>query len=213
MSNFADAIEPNQDLGGAVSFPISYAVEEAGQTFVYGVPVQINSTGIGTADGGVAIWDGAGLVAQIAGFSAQAANNLATTGAGAPVGFSPILGPGSVIGSYAANANQPLAVITPPMVPITDGFSYFFVAAPTTVFIGKLGTSATVTPVATTNAMNGLAFGLTKDTGNPFWYVDTNKTGANAAVRIVGLDPRDPVGTAGGHVLFVVLPAVAQIFD
>lgn len=212
MANFADAIEPNQDLGGAVSFPMEARVEEAGQTFVYGVPVQVNSTGIGTADGGVAIWDGAGLVAQIAGFSAQPANNLATTGAGAPVGFSPILGPGSTIGSYSANANQSLAVITPPMVPMVDGFTYFFVAAPTTVFIGKVGTSATVTPVATTNAMVGLAFGLTKDTGNSFWYVDTNKTGANAAVRIVDLYPLDPVGTVGGHVLFVVLNAVAQIF-
>lgn len=210
MANFADAIEPNWDLGGAVSFPIEAIVEEAGQTFVYGVPVQINSTGVGTADGGVAIWDGATLAAPggIAGFSAQPASNLATTGAGAPVGFSPILGPGSNIGSYAANANQSLAVITPPMVPMVNGLAYFFVAGPPTVFIGKLGTSVTVTPVATTNAMVGLTFGLTKDTGNSFWYVDTNKTNA---VRIVALYPLDPVGTVGGHVLFTVLPTVAQI--
>ena len=212
MANFADAIEPVQDLGGAVSFPELYLPEEAGQTFVEGTPVQVNSTGIGTADGGVAAWDGAGLVAQIAGFAAENASNLGTTGAGFPQPFSPILGPGSVIGNYAANSNQSLAVITPPMVPMSAGWITFYIAAPTTRFIAKLGTSATVTPVATSNAQVGLAFGLTKDSGNNFWYVDTNKTGASAAVRIVGLSPLEPVGTVGGHVIFVVLPAVAQIF-
>ena len=208
MASFADAIEPQQDLGGAVSFPIGYQPEEAGQTFLYGMPVQINGT-----DGGVQLWDGTTLTLGIAGFASQNAQNLGTTGAGAPVGFSPILGPGSSIGNYAppGDAAQPLAVITPPMTPMTDGFSYYFIAAPTTVFKGKIGTSATVTPIATTNQMVGLARGLTKDTGNNFWYVDNNKTGANAAVLIVALDPLDPVGTVGGHVLFVVLPATAQI--
>lgn len=206
MASFADAIEPMQDLGGALSFPMDYVVEEAGQTFLYGMPVQIAS-----GDGGAQLWDGTTLTAGIAGFAAQNAQNLATTGAGAPVGFSPVLGPGSNVGSYAANANQSLAVITPPMVPITDGFHYYYIAAPTTVFRARLGTSATVTPVATANNQKGVAYGLTKDTGNNFWYVDTNKTGANAAVRIVGFDPLDAIGTSGGHVLFVVLPAVAQI--
>jgi uncharacterized membrane protein YwaF len=97
------------------------------------------------------------------------------------------------------------------MTPITDGYNYFIVAAPTMVFRARLGTSSTVTAVATTNQQNGVAYGLTKDTGNNFWYVDTNKTGASAAVRIVGFDPLDTIGTVGGHVLFVVLPAVAQI--
>jgi hypothetical protein len=206
MASFADAIEPMQDLGGAISYPVGYQVEEAGQTFTYGVPVQVNAT-----DGGIQIWDGTTLVAGIAGFSSQPASNLGSTGLGAPVGFSPILGPGSSIGNYAANSNQPLAVITPPMVPIVDGFSYFFLPYPTTVFRARLGTSATVTPVATANNQDGLAFGLTKDTGNSYWYVDTNKTAGNAAVRIVGFDPIDPIGTVGGHVLFVVLQAVQQL--
>lgn len=211
MANFADAIEPILDLGGAISFPIAYAPEEAGQTFVEGTPVQIDSTGIGAADGGVAAWDGTGLTAQIAGIAIQNANNLATTGAGQSQPFSPVLGPGSVIGNYAANSNQPLAVITPPMVPLSDGTLGFYIALPSTRFVGKLGTSATVTPVATSNAQVGLAFGLTKDSGNNFWYVDTNKTGGTAAVRIVGLSPLEPVGTVGGHVIFTFLPAVVQI--
>jgi hypothetical protein len=207
MASFADAIEPQQDNSGALSFLMRFQVEEAGQTFLYGMPVMVN-----TADGGIQIWDGtAGAGHLISGIAAQNAQNLGTTGAGAPIGFSPVLGPGSSIGSYAANSNQPLAVITPPMVPITDGFNYFFVASPTTVFRAKVGTSSTVTPVATTQQMAGGSttsqFGLTKDTGNNFWYVDTNKTGASAVLQIVALDPLDPVGTVGGHVLFTFLPA------
>jgi hypothetical protein len=169
--------------------------------------VQVKAT-----DGGLQAWDGATLTSGIAGFMAEiVANNLGSTGSGAPAGFSPILGIGSVVGNYAANPNQPSAVITPPMVPMSDGRLRYWIAVPGTVFIGKLGTSATVTPVATAQSQVGLNFGLTKDTGNSFWYVDTNKTGASAAVQVVALSPLEAVGTVGGHVLFVVLPAVAQI--
>ena len=213
MANFADSIEPVQDLGGAISFPIQYAPEEAGQVFVEGTPVMILSTGVGAADGGVAVWDGTSLARPggIAGFAIQNANNLGTTGAGLPQPFSPVLGPGSVIGNYAANSNQALAVITPPMVPFSDGSLGFYIALPTTRFIGKLGTSATVTPSATSFAQVGLIFGLTKDTGNNFWYVDINKTAGSAAVKIEALSPLEPVGTVGGHVIFTILPAVGQI--
>lgn len=209
MPAFADAIQPYKDLGGAVSFPMDFQVEEAGQTFLAFTPVQIAA-----GDGGVQAWDGATLTAGIAGFSSQAAQNLGTTGAGAPSGFSPVLGPGSSIGNYAppGDAYQALAVITPPMTPITDGFSYYYTAAPTTRFIGLLGSSSgTPAGVATNNNQVGVAYGLTKDAASGYWYVDTNKTGASAAVRVVGLFPADPVGTVGGHVIFIVLPAVAQI--
>jgi hypothetical protein len=210
MAAFADSIQPYQDLGGAISFPMRATIEEAGQTFLAGTPVQVNGS-----DGGIQAWDGTTLTAGIAGIANQPAQNLATTGAGAPVGYSPILGPGSSIGNYVppGDSYQPLAVITPPMTPITDGTNIYFIAAPTTVFIGIIGTSSgTPAGVATTNQQVGVAYGLTKDTASGFWYVDTNKTGANAAVRIVGLYPLDPVGTVGGHVLFVFLNAVAQIF-
>src|SRR5271154_1539351 len=147
MANFADSIEPVKDLGGAISFPIEYGVEEAGQTFVEGTPVAFLAAG----DGGLAVWDGATLTPPggIAGIAQTAANNLGTLGAGLPQPFSPVLGPGSVIGNYAANSNQPLAVITPPMTPTSDGTLGFYVAAPTTIFQAKIGTSSTVTPVAT----------------------------------------------------------------
>jgi hypothetical protein len=203
MAAFADAIEPVQDLGGAVSFPIGYQVEEAGQTFVYGVPLQIS-----TVDGGVMIWDGATLTRNIIGFSAEPASNLASTGAGAPVGFSPVTGPGSVIGNYSANPNQSLAVITPPMVPTSDGFVRYYIGSAPTVFVAKLGTTGV--PTATTNQLVTTLAGLTKDASSSFWYVDTAKTNA---VQIVALDPRDPVGTVGGHVFFVLLNSVSSIFS
>jgi len=207
---FADVINPYQDLGGAVSFPMRATIEEAGQTFLLGTPVQINAS-----DGGVQAWDGTTLTAGIAGFAAQPGQNLATTGAGAPSGFSPILGPGSNVGSYAppGDSYQALAVITPPMTPITDGNNIYYVAAPTTLFIGVLGSSSgSPAAVATNNNQVGVAYGLTKEAASGLWYVDTNKTGANAAVRIVALYPLEAAGTVGGHVIFSVLNAVAQIF-
>jgi len=205
MANFADAIEPVLDLGGAISFPMQYGAEEASQTAVEGTPVQINGT-----DGGVQAWDGTTVAAGIAGFAAMNFSNLGTLGAGQAQPFSPVLGPGSVIGNYAANANQPLALITPPMVPFSDGTIGFYTAAPTTIFIGKLGNSGTVTPVATALNQRGTNLGLTKDTGNNYWYVDTAKSNA---VRIVGFSPLEAIGTVGGHVYFVILNAVAQIFQ
>src|SRR5580698_3652732 len=127
MANFAGPIEPVGNLGGAVSFQMSALIEEATQTFVAWTPVQINAT-----DGGVQAWDGTTVANAIAGFAAGNASNLATTGLGAPQGFTPVLGAGSVIGSYPANPNQPLAVITPPGVPINDGLMYFVTAVSVT---------------------------------------------------------------------------------
>ena len=205
MSNFSDAIFPVQDKGGALSFPVGYQIEEAAQTFVLGTPVQVKA-----ADGGLQAWDGATVTQGIAGITMENANNLGTTGSGAPVGFSPILGPGSVVGNYSANANQPSAVITPPMTPMSDGRLRFWLAGLGTVFIAKLGTSTSNTPVATAYSQVGTLAGLTKDPGNSYWYVDTNK---NNAVNIVALSPLETVGTVGGHVFFTFINTIIQVFD
>jgi hypothetical protein len=165
---------------------------------------------ITAADGGLAAWSGTIGSNLIAGITMENFNNLGSTGSGAPFGFSPILGPGSVVGNYSANANQPSAVITPPMTPMSDGRLRFWIASPGTVFIAKLGTSATTTPVATSQTQVGTAKGLAKDSGNNYWYVDTN---ASNVVQIVALSPLETVGTVGGHVFFVFLPsAVASIY-
>jgi hypothetical protein len=202
MANFAGPIEPVQNIGGALSFLLRRIIEEAGQTAPYGTPVTISAT-----DGGLQAWGGVTVVDNIAGFLAEGNgfSNLGTTGAGAPSGFSGVTGPGSVVGNYAANANQPLAVITPSLVPINDGRAGYYVASPTTVFVGKYGTTGSAT--ATTNQIVGTLAGLTKDTNN-YWYVDSAKTNT---VEIVGLDPRDAVGTVGGRVFFTVLASAQQI--
>jgi hypothetical protein len=207
MANFSVPIEPVANLGGAVSFPVLHIIEEASQTAPAGTPCQINGT-----DGGVQAWDGSTTTAGIAGFLIENFSNLATTGAGAPQGFSPVLGPGSTIGSYAANANQPLAVITPPGVPINDGGVSFAIAFPGTEFVAALGSSAATanTAEATANQYVGQSYGLTKD-ANGYWYVDLNKTGGSVVVRITQLDPRDAVGTVGGRVWFTVLTGAYQI--
>lgn len=210
MANFSIPIEPVQDVGGAVSFEMRRVIEESGQTAPYGTPVQINAT-----DGGLMAWAGSVVVESIAGILAEGNgfSNLGTTGVGAPQGFTPVLGAGSVVGSYAANPNQPAAVITPSLVPINDGRAGYFVASPTTVFVAKVGNAGSA--IATTNQMLGTAanqFGLTKDSNN-YWYVDTSKTGGSACVQLVGLDPRDPVGTVGGRVFFVFMTAATQILS
>jgi hypothetical protein len=203
MANFAGPIEPVQNLGGAVSFPMLAIIEESGQTFNAYTPVSINGT-----DGGVQVWNGSTITNGIAGFAAVNASNLATTGAGAPQGFTPVLGPGSVVGNYKANPNQPLAVITPSLVPINDGTIQFFVAGLATVFVGKVGTTGSA--IATTNQMVGAQFGMTLDT-NGYWYVDTAKTGASAVLQVSQLDPRDAVGTVGGRLWFTILATSQQV--
>lgn len=207
MANFSIAIEPVQNLGGALSFPVRRVVEEAGQTAPYGTPVSIN-----TSDGGLQAWNGTTVTDGIAGVLEEGSgfSNLSSTGVGAPQGFTPVLGAGSVIGSYSANPNQSLAVITPPGVPINDGRAGYFVASPTTAFVAKVGNAGSA--VATTNQLVGAQYGLTKDTNN-YWYVDTSKTGASAVLEIVALDRRDAVGTVGGRVWFVFLVAAQQVID
>ena len=204
MSNFSDAIFPVQNLGGAVSFPVGFQIEEGSQTAVLGTPVMVKA-----ADGGLQAWDGATLPG-IAGITMENFNNLGSTGLGAPTGFTPILSYGSVVGNYSANPNQASAVISPPMTPMSDGRLRFWIASPGTVFIAKIGTSTTNTPVATAYTQVGQPYGLTKDPGNNYWYVDTNKSNS---VQVVALSQLEAVGTSGGHVLFVFLPtAVATIY-
>ena len=198
-------IEPVQKLGGAVSFILRAQVEAQGQTFFAGTPVNIRAS-----DGGVIAWPGTGVGQTLAGFAAEMAANLPSTGYGAPKGFTPVLGPGSLIGSYVANPNQSLARITPPGVPMSDGRIRFWTPRPGTVFVGKLGSGGN--PIATAQTQVGTNAGLTIDTNN-YWYVDASKTttGTNACVTIVGLDPRDMPGTIGGRVWFTVLDEARQI--
>jgi hypothetical protein len=168
-------------------------IEEAAQVFLAGTPVQIAA-----GDGGLKAWDGATLTNAIAGFSKEAANNLAALGVvpSAAVNPNPQLGFGSVPFEVSAqNIARP---------PFRDGRIEFETASIDTIFSGQVG------PAQTALATDvGLQYGCTKD-GDNHWFVDKTKTGVNAVVQIVKLDPLDQSATPRG-VYFIVLPAAAQI--
>jgi hypothetical protein len=173
-------------------------IEDAGETFLKGTPVQIDGT-----SGGIKEWAGTVGTDLIAGIAAQDGSNLATTGAGAPGAFEPITGNGGAP-TFGEVPYQSDAVKLARGGPIVDGRCAFYAAAEDTVFVGQVGPAQT-----SALADVGKSYGLTKDSDG-HWYVDRTKTGANAVVKIVGLHPNDGAKLAG-RVLFVVEAADAQI--
>ena len=169
-------------------------IEEASQTFLVGVPVQIAA-----GDGGLKEWDGTTLANAIAGFSKEAGNNLAALGVAptAAVPSAQSLTFGSVpFQTSAKNIGRPL---------FNDGRIGFEVAEADNVFQGQI--NPTGQTLAATDV--GKTYGMTKDSDG-HWFVDKTKTGANAVVQIVKLDPGDRSATPRG-VYFVVLAAAAQL--
>lgn len=168
-------------------------IEEASQTFLPGTPVQIAS-----GDGGVEAWDGTTVADGIAGFCLEGGQNLAALGvqpSAAVVGPQPLTF-GSVPNEASAqNIGRPA---------FSDGRNGFEVAVADTVFRGQVGPSQSVAAVNVSKQ-----YGLTKDSDS-HWYVDTSKTGADAVVEVVRLDPADQSASPRG-VYFVVLPAAAQL--
>lgn len=141
-------------------------IEQAGQTFLIGVPVMLNAT-----TGAVQEWDGTTIANGIAGISKDYGANLTTTGVPKTL-------------TYGIVQNQPLAVNIPAGAPINDGRSGFEAAIPSTIFYGQVGPSQTA--VAADLAVPG--YGMTKDTDG-HWYVDKSKVtmGTNTVCRIVKL--------------------------
>lgn len=162
--------------------------EKAGQTFKFGTPVQINA-------GYIQAWDGATVAAGILGIAESFGLNLATNGAGAPgMPFGPITGNGA-IQTYGFVPNEPNAVNIALGTPIADGRTLYVEANLDNVFEAMFDNSngAVAADYTPTQAMIGTSagqFGLTVD-ANGFWYVDKNKTGANAVLQIVGVNPID----------------------
>jgi len=184
-------------------------LEAAGQTFLFGTPVELNSSGNTIA------WDGATLTGKILGFSETPGFNLGTAGAGAPPSFGSVGAPGSPT-TYGTVPNQSSAVNIPAGATFSDGRTIVAQALPTTIFIGQVDNSA-AGAYAPSIANVGLQYGLTIDaTGN--WYVDFNKStpGTNTVVLIVGLYPNDLASGSsttevnGGKVLFKVINAASQ---
>ena len=177
--------------------------EAAGQTFLSGVPVQLNGSGY------VQQWDGVTTTAGILGVSESSGLNLGTQGAGAPVPpFGGVTG-NIATQTYSTVPNQPNAVNIALGTPVSDGRTLYLEPNSDNIFQALFDNSngtvaANWTPV---QSDVGVAYGLTKD-ANGYWYVDKNKTGAAAIVQVLGL----PLGSyLNAPVTFVFLTAAVQV--
>jgi len=174
------------------------SAEKASQTFLQGTPVQYDVAG---ATGFVIACPtiNSAATANIAGFSVEPASNLTTSGVPKTLNLTQV------------PPNQPNAVITPLGVPINDGTVGFAVADSATEFVGVLGNSATAANATLAQAQVGAIFGLTKDAGNSFWYVDQNITTVAGGACVIITALIDPIGTLNGRVMFRVLDAARQV--
>lgn len=177
--------------------------EKAGQTFAFGTPVQLSG-------GYVQAWDGATVTAGILGIAESFGLNLASNGLGAPTPpFGGITGTGA-IQTYGSVPNEPNAVNIALATPISDGRTLYMEPNQDNIFQALFDNSAgnVAADWTPTQADLGVNYGLTKDATKPYWYVDKNKTGANAVLQIVGL----PAGSyANAPVNFVFLSAAIQV--
>lgn len=205
-----DPIRVYQTLTNTTEQTQSYP-EAAGQTFLDGTPVSLNSAGNTIA------WTGTpGSGNLILGVSEQPAMNYGTAGAGAPPSFGSVGFPGGSP-TYGTVPNQSAAVNIPAGATFADGRTIVAQAVPTTVFIGMTDAS-TGSVFAPTIANVGSQFGLTID-ANGHWYVDLGKAtpGTNTVLLIVGLYPNDLApGSAttevnNGHVLFKFVVADTSV--
>lgn len=188
-------------------------LEKSGQTFKYGVPVQLNS-------GFVQQWDGSTIAAAIVGFSLTTGLNLASNGKGAPGSFEQIGPPGS-IQTYGNVPNQPSAVNIAVGAPISDGRTLLESAIGANIFEATYdnSTGSVAADYTPTQAMIGTQFGLTIDSNGQF-YVDGGKVtaGTNTVVQMVGINPIDQTATGGVYIVnarvrFQVLSTARQLFS
>ena len=78
----------------------------------------------------------------------------------------------------------------------------YYPALPGVVFEGSLDDGSAAGTGTITASDFGASYGVTRDSGG-IWYVDKNKTGADARVKIIGF--RDALTTITGRVYFVFL--------
>lgn len=176
-------------------------VEEAGQTFVLGTPVEIAS------DGGVKAWDGATLTGVLLGISSEDAHNFASLGPNAPGPLQPYLGPGGTL-TFGSVPNEASAVNLARGAPFVDGRLGYYVGRTETNFRAIFGNNGSLATPTVANV--GKQYGLTIDSNSKYWYVDANKTSSNAVVEVVALDPIDG-SISGAHVWFSFLPAAVVL--
>lgn len=179
-------------------------IEDAAQTLLRGTPVMFN-----TVNGALKAWDGASLSNAIVGISQEDGHNFATAGPNAPTPFMPYSGVGATL-KFGNVPNEPAAINIPRGAPFVDGRLGVVPAMQSFTFRAVFGTSAGGLAPATPTAVNvGQNYGLTIDSNSQYFFVDVNKTGASAAVKLVSLDPADG-SISGARVLFQFLPAVVN---
>lgn len=176
---------------------ISRVIEESGQTFVNGTPVQVAS------DGGIKAWDGTTTTAGICGIATEDSHNIATTGAGWNGGLAPYTGIGAQQ-TFSYVPNQPNAVNIVRGAVMLDGRVGFYSPTGEFIFRAVFGNNGALATPANTDV--GVNYGLTIDSNSKYWYVDKSKTSTNAVLTIVSLDPVDG-SILGARVLFKFLPA------
>lgn len=184
-------------LTGTANPPEKRLLEKNGQTFLIGTPVQVDVAGAtGFIIACPAIVSAA--TANIAGFSVEPASNLTTSGVAKTL-------------TYGSVQNQSSAVLIPVGAPPNDGSVGFVLASDDVYFIGTCGHGATDANAVLAQTDIGAIFGLTKDAGNNFWYVDKNitTTAGGACVQIIDLV--DAVATLHGRYVFKVLHAAQQL--
>jgi hypothetical protein len=169
-------------------------LEAATQSFLQGTPVQLSG---GYLQACATINSVA--TAVIAGISTVPGASLASSGVAKTQNL-----------TYSV-PNQPNAVVIPLGAPPNDGTSQFLLANPAQYFVGTVGNSNTAANATLAITMLGGIFGLTKDAGNGFWYIDNFITtaAAGACVEIVNLI--SPVGTLNGLVEFRITLAASQL--
>lgn len=171
--------------------------EKATQTFLIGTPVQIDVAGAS----GYLIANptiNSAATAVIAGFSAEAGHNLASSGVGVPL-------------NQGAPQNQPSAVIIPGGAWPSDGTCGVHLADPINEFIGTFGDSATAANATIAITDRAKVYGLTKDAGNNYWYIDHNITTIAGGACVEIIDLVDAAATLNGRYLFRILSASQQM--
>lgn len=178
---------------GGDAFPAMDRFPEKGsQTFKIGVPLHLSSGYLQEVS-----FSGADI---IYGISSEAGNDLSGDGTadeGASQGTPP---------------NQSSAKIIPVGAKFKDGNIGIYLADGQTVFSimledGEVFTQALIINPAT-------LYGITKDSGSGFWFIDQDDTsGNNAVAKIISVDPQSPNTVAKGARVFFQFGAAKRFHD
>ena len=178
--------------------PIRRMSEKSAQTGLLGTPCQVDVAG---ASGFVIPCPVISSVAtaNIAGFTVEVFSNLVASG------VAKILNTGQSV------VNQSLAVVIPLGAPPNDGTIGFLLAGDEVTFVGILGNSSVAANAIVAQSDLTKIYGLTKDVGNNFWYIDNFITTAATGACVQIIELIDPVGTLNGREGFKVTGAAQQI--